>query len=253
MLELVEKVNQILNHNKTIESSLFSELITKDNNHSIVFNCIDENNLLGKTNLLLNKKRENTFIPKLKERHTKYSYDNLKRECKHLVIENVIKFINNKIYEVYEGNIGQGLTVKKLFKLNQKQKINADVDFNKEFINKTLKEILSQDISKKFKFYSQDHNKKLIEQLIFEKKYDFEKLFNITFIDCVEHFIEDKKIEELNGLTLFSELKNNIINKHKKDGESYYENLGIFLKGFKNKINGARARKKRTEHSSSGA
>ena len=53
-----------------------------------------------------------------------------------------------EIYEVYKGNIGIGLTKKKLLKLNQSQKANADAEFNKIFIRKTLKEILSQNIIK---------------------------------------------------------------------------------------------------------
>ena len=102
---------------------------------------------------------------KFREKHTKYSCDNLKRECKHLVIENVMKFINNKIYEVYEGYIDNGLLKKKLFKLNQAQKTNADVEFNKIFINKTLKDILSQNITKQITLYDQDHNKKVIDKI----------------------------------------------------------------------------------------
>ena len=198
---------------------------------------------------MLSKKRESDYNPKSKKKHTKYSYDNLKRECKHLVIENVIKFINNKIYKEYEGNIGKGLAIKKLFKLNQTQKVNADVEFNKLFINKTLKEILSQDITKKFKFYDNKHNKKVIENILSEKKEEFEKIFNTTFIECVQHFVGEKEIEGLNGLTLFSELKEEIKQKHEKDGESYYENLKLFLKGFENKITRAKSRKKRNETS----
>ena len=49
----------------------------------------------------------------------------------------------------------------------------------------------------------------------------------------------------LNGLTLFNELKDEIINKYKNDGESYYENLKLFLKQFQNKINRDKSRKKR--------
>ena len=70
-----------------------------------------------------------------------------------------------------------------------------------------------------------DHNKKVIDKIISEKKDIFEKIFNLTFIQCLDHFIENKKIEELNGLTLYSELKEEIINKYENDGESYYENL----------------------------
>ena len=186
------------------------------------------------------KKREKDIIKQSVEKDIKYRFDNLKRECKHLVIENTMNFINDKIYEAYKGNIGIGLIKKKLLKLNQSQKANADAEFNKIFIRKTLKEILSQNI-----FYEQDHNKKLIETLLLEKRENFEKLFNLTFIECLEHFIGDKEIEELNGLTLFTELKDQIIKKHVKEGELYYENLKLFLSDFENKINKAKSRKKR--------
>ena len=61
-------------------------------------------------------KRKNESIKKTKNPHTKFSYDNLKRKCKHLVIENVMDFINKKINEVYQGNIGDGLFKKQLMK-----------------------------------------------------------------------------------------------------------------------------------------
>ena len=63
----------------------------------------------------------------------------------------------------------------------------------------------------------------------------------------LEHFIGDKEIEELNGLTLFTEIKDQIIKKHGKEGELYYENLSLFLKDFENKINKAKPRKKRAK------
>ena len=100
-----------------------------------------------------------------------------------------------------------------------------------------MKEILSQNITKKARFYDLDHNKNIIDTIISEKKDKFENLFNLTFIECSDHFIENKQIEELNGLKLFSELRQQILNKYEEDGESYYENLKIFLKDFKNKIN----------------
>ena len=64
-------------------------------------------------------------------------------------------------------------------KLNQEQKKNSNVEFNQLFLNKTLKEILSQKITKRIKFYKEDHNKELINQLIEEKKEEFENLFII--------------------------------------------------------------------------
>ncbi len=61
----------------------------------------------------------------------------------------------------------------------------------------------------------------------------------------MKHFIEIEQIEELNGLTLFTELKEQLIDKYKEDGEAYYENLKIFLMKFEELINKAKPRKKR--------
>ena len=244
MLDLFGKSNHSFIQPEKIGTFNFPESINEDNKQNITLNSTNEIYFYNNANILLNNKR-NDNNKKQSSKHTKYSYDNLKRECKHLVIENVMKFINNKIYEVYEGNIDNGLLKKKLLKLNQAQKINADVEFNKIFLNKTLKDILSQNITKQITLYEPDHNKKVIDKIIIEKKDIFEKIFNLTFIQCLDHFIENKKIEELNGLTLYSELKEEIINKYENDGESYYENLKLFLKQFQNKINRAKSRKKR--------
>ena len=226
----------------------FDDEISIFQNENLNFNINNittDFNFSNEFNTLLGQKSQKDVIKKSVKRHTKFSSDNLKRVCKHLVIENVMKFINKKIYAVYGGNIGKGLTKKKLMKLNQEQKKNADVEFNKIFIKKTLKEIFSQNITKQIKLYEAEHNKNLINKLISEKNDDFKNLFNLIFIECVEHFIGDKQIEELKGLTLFSELKDKIIKKHQKDGESFYENIKIFLKGFEKRINKAKPRKKR--------
>ena len=246
MLDLFDKMHPFKIYQENNESQIACEHIMEEINQNLTFNSTNEKYLENNTYFLLNKKRKKDFEnTRIREKHTKYSYDNLKRTGKHLVIENVMKFINKKISEVYGGYIDNGLLKKKLFKLNQSQKTNADVEFNKKFINKTLKDILSQNITKQITLYEPEHNKKVIDKIITEKKDIFEKLFNLTFIQCLDHFIENKKIEELNGLTLFSELKEEIINKYENDGESYYENLKIFLKHFQNKINRAKSRKKR--------
>jgi hypothetical protein len=246
MLDLFSKSNHSIIQQEKISTFNFQESINEDNKQNITLNSTNEIYFYNtNANIFLNNKIKKDNNKKQKPKHTKYSFDNLKRECKHLVIENVMKFINNKIYDAYGGYIDNGLLKKKLFKLNQEQKTNADVEFNKIFINKTLKDILSQNITKQITLYDQDHNKKVIDKIISEKRDIFEKIFNLTFIQCLDHFIENKKIEELNGLTLYSELKEEIINKYENDGESYYENLKLFLKQFQNKINRAKSRKKR--------
>ena len=68
-------------------------------------------------------------------------------------------------------------------------------------MNKTLKDIFSQDISERFCKYSLDHNKRVIESLISEKeeikRNYFINLFNLTFRDCLMNLNGDKIFEEL--------------------------------------------------------
>ena len=129
--------------------------------------------------LLGRKKREDSGSGD----HNKFSDDNLRRKVKHLVIDSAFKFINEKIKKIYNGNIGYGIYVKKLFIINQKQISEASIQFNKDFLNKTLGEIFSEDISSRITTYHQKHNNLLIEALTNEKDEDkktyFKKLFNI--------------------------------------------------------------------------
>ena len=248
MIDLINelKYRKITTQEPNDNLTIIFDKNNEENVYNNLFNTSSDDEFFNyEENKLLNNKRKKDSKKKERKPHTKYTYDNLKRECKHLVIENIMTFINKKIYEVYNGDIGDGITKRQLVKLNQEQKKNSNAEFNKLFIYKTLKEILSEKITKKIKILEEDHNKKLIEKLIEEKKNDFASLFNITFIECVQHFIEEKQIKELNGLTLFSELKEKIINKYKDDGETYYNNLEILLKEFEKRINNSSSKKRK--------
>ena len=238
----------LLDKKENIPNTVFPDEIYENENPNVTFNSTgDERFYINKKenqNSLLNKKRQRE-TNKSEKTHNKFSEDNLKRVCKHLVIENVMKFLNKKIYNAYDGNIGDGILKKELVKLEQSQKKNSKAEFNKEFLNKTMKEILSNNITKKIKKYDQDHNKKLINKLVEEKNDIFEKLFNLTFIECDDHFSGNKKIKELDGLTLLSELKEQIIKKYPKDGDSYFQNLEKYMKEFEKRINNAKPKPKK--------
>ena len=59
---------------------------------------------------------------------------------------------------------------KKLFSINLNNKSDIIIDHSKNLLNKTISEILSEDISIKYKNYYPNYNKKLIERLMKEKK-----------------------------------------------------------------------------------
>jgi hypothetical protein len=137
----------------------------------------DINKLKNDLTQPLNKKRGRPKAGNNESTHTRFSDDNLRRKVKHIVLQNTMNFINEKIREIY-GNIGSGIFIKKLLIINQRQKTNATILFNKEFLNKTLGEIFSEDISSRYTNNRKDHNKILIEKLMEDKDEAKKKLFS---------------------------------------------------------------------------
>ena len=175
--------------------------------------------------------------------HTKFSYDNLERKIKSIVLKYLREFINKKLKQIYKNKIGKGIMIKKFLEIKGRQVADAHINYNKEFIKKTLGSILSDTISSRYTSFKQNHNQLLIERLKTDedenKREYFEKLFNLTFIDCVNHFIGNEKFEVLEGMTLFEEMKSNhkelkkmSINFDDKDYEEYIEVLKDHLERF---------------------
>jgi len=101
------------------------------------------------------------------------------------------------------------MIIKELILINQEQKKNTSVKFNKEFLSKTLKDIFSVNLSRRITNYPPEHNKNLIDELINdeneERSYYFKELFNISFYDCLKYFRGDNINNELlEGFTKFS-------------------------------------------------
>ena len=101
-------------------------------------------------------------------------------------------FINKKIKSLYSYDDEKIIKEKQLFKLKQNQPMSSRIDYNKDFLEKTLGKIFSGDISSKYSCDPLTHNKKLIESLINDKdekkRNIFINIFNLTFLDCLKHF-----------------------------------------------------------------
>jgi hypothetical protein len=137
-----------------------------------------------------------------KGKHTKYDGDNIIRKIKSIIIRILIKRINQIIYSIYKGKIGYGPFIKKLFAVNQNQIIKSKND--KDFIYKPIKDILSENITGRISNYAPDFNKATIQSLLNEndidKKEIFKTLFNLTFIDCLNHYCGKKYEPILEGI-----------------------------------------------------
>ena len=187
----------------------------------------------------LNKKRR-------RSQHDTFSDDSLIREVKHRVIEYLKSFINAKISEKYNKNIGQGVFIKKLLGMNQKIKKDSSVDFNKDLLNKSLGDIFSENISTRLTNYPLDHNKSLIQSLVNEKNINirnyFLHLFKLTFLDALKHFRGTDTKEELNGLTGMDSIREKY-----KNNPDFLQNLEHYIFNYETIINRKRARKKRKQ------
>ena len=174
-------------------------------------------------------------------KHNKFSDDNLRRKCKHIILNEILIFINGKIYEKYNGNLGQGILIKKLYTLNHDQKANAVIQYNKDFLFKTLGDIFSENISSRYTNFPKEHNKELIEKLREEKDDDkriyFNNLFNLSFLESLNHFTGKDNIEELNGLKTIDE----VLKQYDNDLD-YKTCLEYYLQNFETIINHKKSR-----------
>jgi len=199
----------LLNNNKEKDDNV----LDKPKEKIIIFKTelIKEKNILTQ-----NKKAKIEEIKNNNEStHNKYADDNIMRKCKFIILSQIMNFINVKIKEKY-NHIGYGTKIKQLKKINKSQVTNIKVDYNIKFMNKQLKDIFSENISKRYTRFPLNKNEKLINELINEKdnekKEYFNNLFSLTFSDCLNHFNGQKFVPILNDLELFKE----IINDSKK-------------------------------------
>ena len=129
-------------------------------------------------------------------------------------------------------------------KINQRQVLNTKVDYNLNFLNKTLKDIFSDNLSTKYRKYSPQHNKTLIEQLLNEKeetkKNIFEKLFNLTFFDCLKYFRGEINIDILDGMVRLDKACEKF--KNEKDYEDYVPTFRNFILNFETIIQNKKVR-----------
>ena len=146
--------------------------------------------------------------------------------------------------------------------LNKKQVSNAKITDNKVFMKKTLAEIFSDSISTRYTNLPKNKNEILIQELINEKdeakrKY-FQKLFNLNFLECVDHFSNKWPVDILKGLITFEQMKNNPVEIKKKHitiaNDNYLENLDYYFMNYENILSGkfSRNRGKKNNKEKSG-
>ena len=213
-------------------------------------------NVIFMTKKIMSQNKKNKIQEKnneTKHTHTKYANDNMIRKIKFIIINHMMDFINLKISERYNTS-----RIKKLLTMEKSQTSNTIVNDNINFLNKKLKDIFSEKITGRYTnhiLYPPERNKNLIEELINEqdeeKKQYFNNLFNLTFIDCLNHFINKKFIPILKDLESFEEIIK-VPEKSKKkklniNESEYIETLRQFLENYESILRNINQRKKKKQ------
>ena len=210
---------QELNDSEDIneEEIYFIKDINIKENNIINFNNIDKKTIIpSEKNLeenFINQKRKQGRKKKdsLEEgQHNKKTFDNILRRIKNSLLNSFRILLNSKIKNAY--NFKKLRKKWKLLKINPKHARNSNIEFNKVFIHKSLKEIFSEETTIK-NLCNRDHNKILIKQLLNEKNTEkrkiFEILFNLTFLDLMKYSVGERPdLIELQGLSLSQKLLN---------------------------------------------
>ena len=143
----------------------------------------------------INNQNIEILIDNNKERR-KYDFDSARKKLKHLVLKYALNLVNQKM-------------ACKIQKIEYEQIKNIRIEFEKVFMYKNLGEIFSSSISKRY-FKTKDrknYNKNKINELRLLNQ-NLKDIFDITFLDCLNHFIDKKKNEKLDGMVLLENIDN---------------------------------------------
>ena len=228
------------NENNNNSNKNISKIIEEIKN--IDLNYEKNNNNINRKGKVSNKK----FINKkrTKKISTNGNNNNLKK-VRLMILNSIIRFINKKIKKVFNNNIGKGIVEKQFVNISKDELTHSSVEFDKNYLKKNLKEIFSGHISGKYTNYLKNKNEELLHELInLEDNGDyFNSLFELTFLDCIEHINGIKNISLLDDYESVDEI---ILNESDDadldDVRNYKETIKHYKEYIENK-NSRRPRK----------
>ena len=166
--------------------------------------------------------------------------DNEIKKGRNILLNSIFRFVNKKIRIIFNNDIGKGISIKQFVKISKKELNHSNVEFDKNYLNTKLKEIFSGDISGKFTNFLINKNKELLQNLI---KIDyFKELFELTFLQCIEHINGTKFIPLLEGFETLDEI---LLNEEEKLKENDIENYKYIIENYKQCVENKFSRKPR--------
>ena len=189
---------------------------------------------------MLNKKRK---ANNKNEHQSQFASDNIIKKIRIMILNAIIKFINEKLKIFFNNDLGKGICIKQLLPINRTILSHSSVEYDKEFLNKKLKEILSS-ISNKYTNALNTKNKDLIQDLINleDKGKYFQELFDLSFLDCLKHISGTKYSDLLNDLP---NIDNILIQDKKNINEKEINNYKDIINNYELIIEHKKARNKK--------
>ena len=240
---ILNKDNNILIIKKDIKEN--NKEINENNNIGIIkeedifkINKDEFNNIN-----ISNEKNEDNNLNKKRKRNNNKNYFNSDKIIKKIrvsILNAIIRFINKKIEIDFNNNLGIGINLKQFLQISKRELYHTKIIFDQEFLSKTLKEIFSINISEKYSNYIPTHNKNLVNYLLNldNKGENYKKLFELTFLDCIEYIRGTKYINILDGLDKIDD----IIKYEKYIDEDEMENFKHYLLNYESILYGKTAR-----------
>ena len=197
--------------------------------------------------------------------HNKMSSDNIIKKIKAKIFKYILIFLNNLLEKAkkIKGNI-------KFFKLDYEYILK--VSFEKELLSMKLKDLVSLNISPKYKG-KEENNKKIIDSIenkdvnIINEEYIDTLIFiiNITLRDWLDLFTGKKIIEDFDVLAVikkenevphinFKMIKDNflgindLLNNFKEEEDEYFAHFVFLLFNYERWFNNKRTREKKNKN-----
>ena len=161
--------------------------------------------------------------------HTKFTNDNIYRKIKVKFLEKMLNYINFLLRKHAPNER------RHLIKIRGQIASNADYEFNRDLLKKTLKEIFSTDIDAKYTIKKPNYNKCLIKSIYKKKIKSVTEVLNWTFLKGLQIFRDDniiKKYKGFEGLSVVLEELDK--NEDDEDNKNYIKKFENASKNFEN-------------------
>ena len=232
----------------------FNSSFSLDNNNLFFYSSPQNNReppAPKKTNNLLGRKKKNSGEIGL---HDKYSENNRVRKFKVIIKDALLDLINSKIKENINLTILIGqkeFTVDGLLNIRQDQIISTNVMDNRQLLDKTIRELFSDEIAQNFRKYPKNYNKLVIDKIYeIDNEEKITSILDMKFSDCIKYFrkeqnyMDDERYFCLKGLEKkFENLTIDLTNEG--NDEKYIEMLFDLIYNFENIFFAKKSRKRR--------